>query len=83
MPAPHHSVFTGRLPFLPPHQQRQSTEGRDAKCKHAIATWSIHSEGVHVLTFTQRVLDDWSSIVCMPHLMQPATLCESQHEFDC
>jgi len=27
MPAPHHSVFTGRMPFLPPNEQRQSTEG--------------------------------------------------------
>jgi len=27
MQAPHHSVFTGRMPFLPPNQQRQSTEG--------------------------------------------------------
>jgi len=27
MPAPHHSVFTGRMPFLPPNQQHQSTEG--------------------------------------------------------
>ena len=28
MPAPHHSVFfTGWIPFLPPNQQRQSTEG--------------------------------------------------------
>ena len=26
-PAPHHTVFTGRMPFLPPNQQRQSTEG--------------------------------------------------------
>ena len=25
-PAPHHSVFTGRMPFLPPNQQRQSTD---------------------------------------------------------
>ena len=25
-PAPHHSVFTDRMPFLPPNQQRQSTE---------------------------------------------------------
>ena len=24
-PAPHHSVFTGWMPFLPPNQQRQST----------------------------------------------------------
>ena len=27
-PAPHSSVFTGRMPFLPPNQQRQSTEGK-------------------------------------------------------
>ena len=26
-PAPHHSVFTSRMPFLLPNQQRQSTEG--------------------------------------------------------
>ena len=28
MPAPHQSVFTGRMPFLTPSQQHQSTEGR-------------------------------------------------------
>jgi len=27
MPAPHRSVFTGQMPFLPPNQQRQSTAG--------------------------------------------------------
>ena len=27
-PTLHHSVFTGRMPFLPPNQQRQSTEGK-------------------------------------------------------
>jgi len=27
-PVPHHSVFTGRMPFLPPHQQHQSTKGK-------------------------------------------------------
>jgi len=26
-PAPHHSFFTGLMPFLPPNQQCQSTEG--------------------------------------------------------
>ena len=30
-PIPHHSVFTGRMPFLPPNQQRQSTEGTSTK----------------------------------------------------
>ena len=29
LPAPHHSVFTDRMPFLPPNQQRQSTEGKN------------------------------------------------------
>ena len=28
-PAPHHSFFTDRMPFLPPNQQRQSTEGTE------------------------------------------------------
>ena len=28
MPAAHYSFFTGRMPFLPPNQQRQSTEGK-------------------------------------------------------
>jgi len=27
MPAPHRLVFTGQMPFLPPNQQCQSTEG--------------------------------------------------------
>ena len=27
IPASHHSVFTGRMPFLPPNQQHQSAEG--------------------------------------------------------
>jgi len=27
-PASHHSVFTGRMPFLQPNQHRQSTEGK-------------------------------------------------------
>jgi len=30
-PAPHHSVFKGRMPFLTPNQQRQSTEGTTNK----------------------------------------------------
>ena len=30
-PAPYHSVFTGRMPFLPPNQQRQSTGGNSLR----------------------------------------------------
>jgi len=32
-PVPYHSVFTGRMPFLSPNQQRQSTEGT---CQSAV-----------------------------------------------
>ena len=32
-PDTHHSVFTDRMPFLPPNQQRQSTEGSDKVLK--------------------------------------------------
>jgi len=31
MPASHHSFFTGQMPFLPPNQQYQSTEGMSPK----------------------------------------------------
>jgi len=27
MPVPYQSVFTGQMPFLPPNQRHQSTEG--------------------------------------------------------
>jgi len=37
MPAPHHSFFTGWMPFLPPNQQRQSTEG------NANNVWTIYN----------------------------------------
>jgi len=32
-PAPHHSVFTGQMPFLPPNQQRQSTKLKESLTK--------------------------------------------------
>jgi len=43
MPASHHSVFTGRMPFRPPNQQRQSTEGY-MLCIVSMDTnfWSCH-----------------------------------------
>ena len=33
-PAPHHSVFTGQMPFLLPNQLRQSTEGTRQKAQY-------------------------------------------------
>jgi len=35
-PAPHLSVFTGRMPFLPPNQQCQSTEGTNIRSHNAL-----------------------------------------------
>jgi len=29
MPVPHHSVFTVRMPFLPPNEQHRSTDGKN------------------------------------------------------
>ena len=31
-PVPHHSAFIGQMPFLPPNQRHQSTEGTDQLC---------------------------------------------------
>ena len=37
MPVPHDSCFfTDRMPFLPPNQQRQSTEGNNATASHQL-----------------------------------------------
>ena len=40
-PAPHCSVFTGRMPFLPPNQQHQSTEGKHTVNKQQIKVTSL------------------------------------------
>jgi len=37
MPAPHHSGFTGWMPFLLPNQQHQSTEGTSTEGKTVMA----------------------------------------------
>ena len=42
-PAPHHSVFTCRMPFLSPNQQRQSTE---CYSNHIITRISIQTAGL-------------------------------------
>jgi len=34
------SFFTGQMPFLPPNQQRQSTEG-NAQCNHSAINMNI------------------------------------------
>jgi len=41
MPAPHHSFFTGRMPFLPPNQQCQCTEGT-----HCTSEWKYQTPSI-------------------------------------
>ena len=69
MPACHHSVCTGRMPFLPPNQQRQSTEGlmyhRTPEKSHAIrplpSGMTIH---------TQKTLGGWPITCCTENMPQ-------------
>jgi len=42
---PHHSVFKGRMPFLPPNQQRQSTEGNSCHMTKSRKTAMSHILG--------------------------------------
>jgi len=50
MPVPHHSVFTGRMPFLPPNQQRQSTEGEKMIC-----IWSSWYHSHHIISCSSKI----------------------------
>ena len=45
-PTTHHSVFTGRMPFLPPNQQRQSTEGH---CNTITSCNTPHNNNMNLL----------------------------------
>jgi len=47
LPAPHCSVFTGWMPFLPPNQQCQSTEGLWKICDIYFRTDSTDSKHIH------------------------------------
>jgi len=53
-PTPHRSVFTGRMPFLPPNQRRQSTEVAlltSLVCGREICLWRVKS--VCVMSWVQ------------------------------
>jgi len=54
-PAPHHSVFTGRMPFLPPNQQCQSTEGKRRMAHFTIISklTSHFSRRIREITFSE------------------------------
>jgi len=43
MPVPHYSVFTGRMPFLPPSQQHQSSETELINCNLSVLLLSLCS----------------------------------------
>jgi len=47
------SFFTGRMPFLPPNQQRQSTEGHEALKASLMTNDNINNMCVRVEYFTQ------------------------------
>jgi len=49
------SFFTGRMPFLPPNQQRQSTEG-----SHSPAYTTVHKN------FLPRTIRDWNNCSADP-----------------
>ena len=70
-PAPHHSVFTGRMPFLPPNQQCQSTEGTQSTVSVQLLTLTASS--------SERLLTvRWSSLrpsVCLSRRSIAAATC--------
>jgi len=49
-PAPHHSVFTGPMPFLSPNQQHQSTEG-NCSARNTIVYQSLRGLLFYLLPF--------------------------------
>jgi len=69
MPAPQHSVSAGRMPFLPPNQERQSTEGNTTTTEYYTHTFngplsgttrvSRYQKGKTNLDFTEARDSEW------------------------
>ena len=55
-PAPQHSVFTGRMPFLPPNKHRQST-GRVMELNYVIVTLCIRRTSPPLLHYPRRITE--------------------------
>jgi len=51
------SLFTGWMPFLPPNQQRQSTEGDVASLTSQILKPSFHATNVRIIFYSFAVND--------------------------
>jgi len=47
-PAPHHSIFMGRMHFLTPNQQCHSTEGKTTHKQTDFRTRNLRSRGTHL-----------------------------------
>ena len=58
-PTPHYSVFTGRMPFLPPNQQCQSTEGTEGIQHNVKAKKSITTKN-YLSTFCYKITNNKS-----------------------
>ena len=71
-PAPHHSVFTGRMPFLPPNQQRQSTEGT------TILTLKKFSHGKSIVLSFNKTRRQWKSLTTLTTIAVPS-ICSLLH----
>ena len=68
-PAPHNSVFTGRMPFLPPNQQCQSTEGfADHFCYYN----NFYAVATHPVVLDLSMWITWC--IAVSRLLQPASL---------
>ena len=70
MPVPHHSFFTGRMTFLPPNQQRQSTEGNLASSKQVNQLGKIFQQNKPLHNFDS----SYASFVVYSHNMIAAKL---------
>jgi len=59
MPVPHHSILTVGMPFLPPNQQRQSTEGISIKSlKETQSTDPNQSPGISLSSSIKGLLKE-------------------------
>jgi len=71
--------FTGRMPFLPPNQQRQSTEGCSYICKLFRTLWGVYMEcsSSFLRSWALRLINHWR-VWCMaiatPNLQLPSQL---------
>jgi len=70
-PVPHHG-FSGRMPFLPPNQQHQSTDGTlFGHYWYLYSKWTDYTKYLKYINGQQRLRQFWcpsSKFICMCHL---------------